>query len=74
MSRSLRQAIAATAFAVKVSTTALARPSVAATFTLGDATITNLIEAFAQGLLTSQKLVQLYLDRIAAYDLPSGLN
>jgi amidase len=66
--------MAATAFAVAVSTTALARPSVAASFTLGEATITSINQAFGQGLLTSQKLVQLYLDRISAYDLPSGLN
>ncbi len=41
---------------------------------LQEATITSINEAFNKGYLTSQKLVQLYLNRIAVYDLPTGLN
>lgn len=52
----------------------LARPSVAASFTLQEATISSINEAFNSGLINAQKLVQLYLDRITAYDLPTGLN
>jgi amidase len=37
-------------------------------FRLEEATIAQINQAFDQGILTSQKLVQLYLNRIAAYD------
>ncbi|MCP9935114.1 hypothetical protein KBZ08_14470 [Cyanobium sp. Candia 9D4] len=61
-------------FAATLAATELARPSVAASFTLKEATISNINAAFNSGLINAQKLVQLYLDRITAYDLPSGLN
>lgn len=37
-------------------------------FELEEATVTEINEAFDQGVLTSETLVQLYLNRIAAYD------
>lgn len=40
----------------------------AAVFTLEEATITDINKAFDAGILTSESLVQLYLNRIAAYD------
>ena len=40
----------------------------AATVDLTDATIADLDAAFAKGTLTSEKLVKMYLKRIAAYD------
>ena len=40
----------------------------AAVFKLEDATITSINQAFDAGALTSEQLVQLYLDRIATYD------
>ena len=40
----------------------------AATFDLQTATIEDINKAFDAGALTSEKLVQLYLNRIAAYD------
>lgn len=45
-------------------------PSIAeaATFTLEEATIADINQAFNSGILTSESLVQLYLNRIAAYD------
>ena len=46
----------------------------AAPFSLEQATVPTINSAFASGELTSAKLVQLYLNRIAAYDAPSGLN
>lgn len=74
MSGALHHKLAITALAAVLSTGELTRPSVAASFTLQGATISSINEAFNQGILNAQKLVQLYLDRIAAYDLPSGLN
>ena len=44
-----------------------ARPS-GAPLALSSATIADLNEAFAAGTLTAERLTQLYLDRIAAYD------
>ena len=76
MFRQLHQQIGAIALAATVSTTILGRPAAAAdSFNLHEATITSIQEAFNSGLLTSQKLVQLYLNRINAYDplLNSGL-
>lgn len=52
----------------------LAFPSVAASFSLQEATVSSINEAFNNGVINAQKLVQLYLNRIAAYDLPAGLN
>ncbi len=40
----------------------------AATFDLGTATVADINAAFDAGALTSEKLTQLYLNRIAAYD------
>ncbi len=69
MLRPLHQQIAAIAIATTVSTAILSRPAAAAnSFNLQEATITSIQEAFKSGLLTSQKLVQLYLNRINAYD------
>ena len=45
-------------------------------FTTGDlmdATIAELLTAMDEGRLTSERLVQMYLDRIEAYDEPLGL-
>lgn len=44
------------------------------TVDLMDATVAELLEAMEQGRLTSERLVQMYLDRIEAYDKPLGLN
>lgn len=49
-------------------------PAVAAEFTLEGSTVPDIQKAINQGLLTSKKLVQMYLDRIAAYDGSPGLN
>ncbi|MEB3261208.1 MAG: amidase family protein [Cyanobacteriota bacterium] len=46
----------------------------AAPFSLEQATIPSINAAFDAGVLTSAQLVQLYLNRIAAYDGPGGLN
>jgi len=45
-----------------------AEAAVAASFSLQDATITDINKAFDNGALTSEQLVNLYLNRIAAYD------
>jgi amidase len=68
------RAVVFAAVATLASSSVLARPSFAGDFILQEATITSINEAFNQGYLTSQRLVQLYLNRIAAYDLPTGLN
>jgi amidase len=68
------RAVAFAAIATLASSSVLARPSLAGDFILQEATITSINEAFNKGYLTSQKLVQLYLNRIAVYDLPTGLN
>jgi amidase len=52
----------------------LAFPSVAASFSLQEASISSINEAYNNGVINAQKLVQLYLNRITAYDLPTGLN
>ena len=49
-------------------------PAVAAEFTLEGSTVPDIQKAINQGLLSSKKLVQMYLDRIAAYDGSPGLN
>lgn len=43
-------------------------PSVAASFSLQEASISSINEAFNNGLITAKKLVQMYLDRIATYE------
>ena len=40
---------------------------------LADATIADMLEAMGCGRLTSERLTQMYLDRIEAYDLPMEL-
>ena len=45
-----------------------AEAAIAATFRLQDATISDINQAFDSGALTSEQLVGLYLNRIAAYD------
>ncbi len=40
---------------------------------LMDATIADMIEAMEEGRLTSERLTQMYLDRIKAYDVPMEL-
>src|SRR3954463_6552223 len=47
---------------------ALAPAARAATFDLATATVTDINAAFDAGALTSEKLTQLYLNRIEAYD------
>lgn len=55
--------------------TVSAEASLAATFRLQDATIKDINQAFEAGALTSEQLVQLYLNRIEAYDdAGPGLN
>lgn len=67
MRKLLLTTAAATLFAALSLTCAQAAPA-AATFKLEEATIADIREAMASGGLTSEKLVQLYLDRIAAYE------
>lgn len=47
---------------------AIASPASAETFDLQSATLADINRAFDAGALTSEKLTQLYLNRIAAYD------
>ena len=47
---------------------ALGSSARAAEFDVTTATIQDINAAFDEGSLTSEKLVQMYLDRIAAYD------
>jgi len=58
----------ATLFAVLVTTLAVASPAAAETFDLQSATIAEINAAIDAGALSSEKLVELYLARIAAYD------
>lgn len=74
MQKLTHRAVVLAAVATLASTSVLARPSIAGDFILQEATITSINDAFNKGYLTSQKLVQLYLNRITAYDLPTGLN
>ena len=46
----------------------LAFPSVAASFSLQEATVSSINEAFNSGVINAKQLVQMYLNRIAAYD------
>jgi amidase len=46
----------------------LAFPSVAASFTLEEATISSISEAYNNGVINAKQLVQMYLNRIAAYE------
>lgn len=52
----------------------LAQAAWATPFSLEQATIPTINSAFDSGALTSAELVQLYLNRISAYNGPSGLN
>ncbi len=56
------------AIIVSVLLLACARPLAAKDFDLATATIADINDAIDAGALTSEKLVQLYLNRIAAYD------
>jgi amidase len=56
------------AVALTLTTAELAFPSVAASFSLEEATISSINEAFNSGALNAQKLVQMYLNRITAYE------
>ncbi len=47
---------------------------VESSFTVQEATITDIHRAFQSGQLTARSLVQMYLDRIEAYDRPNDLN
>jgi Asp-tRNA(Asn)/Glu-tRNA(Gln) amidotransferase A subunit family amidase len=51
-----------------------AAEEVSGEFPIVEATIAGVHEAFRAGRLTSQELVERYLERIEAYDQPSGLN
>ncbi|MCU0538090.1 MAG: amidase family protein [Hydrococcus sp. Prado102] len=42
--------------------------AIAGTFNLQEATVTSINQAYDEGILTSEQLVQLYLNRIDAYD------
>jgi len=44
------------------------------TFILEEATIADIHQAYKDGSLTAEKLVNLYIDRIQTYDQPTGLN
>jgi amidase len=56
------------AVALTLAGTQLASPAFAASFTLQEASIATINQAFNSGLITAKKLVQMYLDRIAAYE------
>src|SRR5262245_46052684 len=65
MSRASRWAAAA---AVVTLTLAMTGPAVAKEFELMEATVADVHAAFKERRLTARQLVQMYLDRIAAYD------
>lgn len=48
--------------------------ALSAPFSLEEATVLTINSAFNSGELTSAQLVQLYLNRISAYDTPGGIN
>jgi amidase len=56
------------AVAITLTGAELAFPSVAASFTLEEATVSSINQAFDSGVINAQQLVQLYLNRIATYD------
>lgn len=60
--------LAIAAVALTLIGTEIAFPSVAASFSLEEATISSINEAFDSGVITAKKLVQMYLNRIAAYE------
>lgn len=67
--RRVRGAITAAAALMAMAAVTLApTPANAQFLSLGEVTIADLNAAFESGTLTSEKLVQMYLDRIAAYD------
>jgi len=57
-----------TALTAATALTAVPAPVVAQQFRVEEATIAEIHQAMAAGRLTARQLVQLYLDRIAAYD------
>lgn len=64
----LSRVAATSAASFVLSAVCFADMALSATFTLEEATIESINEAFDAGILTSQSLVQLYLNRIAAYE------
>lgn len=72
--KTVRLCMASAALGLALSSTALLQPAKAETFTLSGSTIPDIQSAFSKGLLNAKGLVQLYLNRIAAYDAPTGLN
>lgn len=70
----VRRSLAFGALALALSGGVSIQPASAETFTLAGSTIPDIQAAFSQGLLSAKSLVQLYLNRITAYDSPSGLN
>ena len=73
MVRKVRRILAFGALVVALSA-ASQQAARAETFTLSSATIPDIQAAFSKGLLSAKSLVQLYLNRITAYDSPAGLN
>ena len=70
----LRRRLALAGLALALAGPVAGQPAVAAQFTLEGSTVLDIQKAISQGILTSTKLVQMYLDRIAAYDISPGLN
>jgi amidase len=70
----LRSRLALAGLALALAGPVAVQPAVAAQFTLEGSTVLDIQKAINQGILTSTKLVQMYLDRIAAYEISPGLN
>lgn len=68
MSNCLRQVAVATLIAPVALFSMTAKSAIAAVFKLEEATITSINKAFSANALSSEELVQLYLNRIATYD------
>lgn len=68
MKTQLLQATVASVAVVALSTFTGIDPASGATFTLEEATIDSINDAFDAGALTAESLVELYLNRIEAYD------
>lgn len=68
MSNRLHQAAIATLIAPAALFSITAESAIAAVFKLEEATITSINQAFGAKALSSEELVQLYLNRIATYD------
>ena len=65
--------VAISAVVLTLTGAGLTSPSMAAGFSLQEASISSINKAFNDGVITAKKLVQLYLNRIETYDLPTGL-